>query len=123
VRILALLLVTFPLSACATVIYGDRQDVLINTAPQDATAEVDGNSCTTPCELNMSKKETSVSITKDGYDSVIYPLTKRRHFGAHVPGNIFNLTFGLGIFYDLSTGGHYEIQPVDARLEKKSNTE
>ena len=116
--LLVALVASVLVTGCSTIRHGKTQDLIVNTSPQGATATAGASSCETPCKLHLSRKSTEISIEKAGYDPIIVPLRKRLYFGAFVPGNLFNGTFGLGMLIDSANGSHKEIVPVDVTLTK-----
>jgi hypothetical protein len=111
--ILVLALLT---TGCATIVSGGRttQGVLIDTVPQGATAAAGETRCTTPCRLELGRRDDAiVALSLDGYDprEVVLRSRVRLVTAANVvwgPG----LAFGLPA--DLASGAGYEVVPAAA---------
>lgn len=63
-----LILASFLMSDCGTMLNGFYQDVAINTQPTSASVELsDGQKCTTPCTVSLDRSEqVNYKIEKKG---------------------------------------------------------
>ena len=73
--------------------YNVQCTVAVDTNPSHATATSSDNSCTTPCRLNISVNAKTITIAKDGYESVTVPLTR----------NVFAGPGGMGFMFRSET--------------------
>lgn len=80
---LLLLAAGLSLSGCATVLNGTNIDYTTQTDPDGANIVfLGGLECTTPCELELRRKDdTRVDITKEGYEPV-YVLVQSKLAGS-----------------------------------------
>lgn len=124
VRFSVLMPAVFSLAACATVVRGTTEDVVINYSPNDATVTTSiGHTCqTNPCTINVErKKEFTVTARKSGYTSQTVAVgTKISGKGA--AGMAGNIVAGgiIGVGVDAATGAgkdHFP-NPVNIQLQR-----
>lgn len=115
VFLLAFSLIT---QGCATIIHGSRQDLPIKTMPPDAIAQIDDQSCVTPCTLRVSRLAEKLHFTIEGDTEKTYPLLKKVNTFEVYFGNIIFLFPGalIGAAIDHQTGAKYTIEPVNIVL-------
>jgi len=108
--VLAALAAGLATSGCATVMNGTNTDYATNTDPTGADIVfLGGPSCTTPCELELRRKDdTRVDIVKEGYEPV-YVLIQSR-LGGSTFGNIL-LGGGIGAAIDGGNGASNRLHP------------
>jgi hypothetical protein len=98
-------------SACATIMNGSNQPVMIGSTPNGARILVNGiGHGTTPMSANLSRNTAHViRIEADGYQP--YELQLTRGVSGWVAGNII---FGgiPGLVVDLVTGSLYNLSPA-----------
>lgn len=101
---------SFGLGGCATVLNGTNVDYATDTRPDGAMVKfTNGASCTTPCELEMRRKEdTRADITLEGYEPT-YVLIQSK-LGGSAFGNIL-LGGGVGAIVDGSNGSSNRLYP------------
>ena len=120
IRRISVLLSLLLISACATVINGNKQKVSIASSPPNATVIVDqvpqGN---TPLVVNLKRKQTHlVRIERVGYKP--YETLLNRDTSDWVWGNIIVCCGLIGMGVDAMTGGFYDLEPgeIYMTLEK-----
>jgi hypothetical protein len=98
------------LSGCATVMNGTNVDYRSESRPQGAMVKFSNSAtCTTPCDLEMRRKEdTRADITLAGYDPT-YVLVQSKLAGSAF-GNIL-LGGGVGAIVDGSNGASNRLYP------------
>ncbi len=98
------------LSGCATVLNGPNVDYSAQTDPEGATVRyLTGDSCTTPCEIELKRKDDQrVDISLDGYKPV-YVLIQSK-LGGSAFGNAL-LGGGIGAVVDGSNGSSNRLYP------------
>lgn len=98
------------LSGCATVTRGTTEAFVIETDPPGAKATLTtGQSCTTPCSLEMKrKKEFQVKLEKEGYETVETQILSQIA-GAGAAGMAGNVLLGgiIGAGVDAATLVHH----------------
>jgi hypothetical protein len=118
---LAVVVFSFLLTSCATIVSGSKQKVSFTSAPAKATVFVNNiNLGITPFEtkLKRSEKLHKVKIVLEGYKP--YETTLTRKFNGWYIGNI---AFGglIGIIVDLSTGAVYRISDSEVNVALENN--
>ncbi len=117
----ALLLPVMLLPACATVINGTSEDVVVSTSPPGAACAVDragarlGAVPQTPGSLHVEKSKNELTVTcgKAGFQTAT--VTRSPSFSLMTFGNVF--VGGLiGVAVDLASGANYQY-PSDIRLD------
>jgi len=105
------------LSGCASVTRGTTENISIASTPSGALANVAGTdapfSCVTPCVVEVSRSaDITVSISKDGYQPQVIPLT-REISGGGGAGFAGNLLLGgvVGMGVDAATGAAMDHKP------------
>ena len=98
------------LGGCATVVNGTRTDYSAVTLPEGATVRFsDGSSCTTPCKLELRRKDDlRADITLPGHKPT-YVLIQSK-LGGSAFGNIL-LGGGVGAIVDGSNGASHRLYP------------
>ncbi len=124
----ALLIPLAFLSACATIVNGGSQTVIVSTPPPGATCTVDrmgariGAIPQTPGSLRLDKSKNDLSVTcnKPGFQTAA--VTHSSSFGAMTAGNVLGgLVIGpIGFIVDAASGANYEY-PSDIRLDLAAN--
>tara|TARA_R100001129_G_scaffold155087_1_gene117989 strand:- start:706 stop:1212 length:507 start_codon:yes stop_codon:yes gene_type:complete len=100
----------FATSGCATVLNGTNVDYTTETKPEGATARfTSGQECTTPCELEMRRKDDQrVDLYAEGYKPT-YVLIQSK-LGGSTFGNIL-AGGGIGAVVDGSNGASNRLYP------------
>jgi hypothetical protein len=102
------------LASCSTVTRGTTNQIQVVSTPSEAHVQTSiGNSCTTPCSFEVSRKSEFVAtISKDGYQPMDVPV-KTRVAGAGAAGFAGNLLVGgvVGMGVDAATGATLEHYP------------
>ncbi|SEP36692.1 translation initiation factor 2 [Rhodopseudomonas pseudopalustris] len=105
------------LSGCASVTRGTTENISIASTPSGALASVAGTdapfSCVTPCVVEVSRSaDITVSLSKEGYEPQIIPLT-REISGGGGAGFAGNLLLGgvVGMGVDAATGAAMDHHP------------
>ncbi|ABE39780.1 conserved hypothetical protein [Rhodopseudomonas palustris BisB5] len=105
------------LSGCASVTRGTTENISIASTPSGALASVAGTdapfSCVTPCVVEVSRSaDITVSLSKEGYEPQIIPLT-REISGGGGAGFAGNLLLGgvVGMGVDAATGAAMDHKP------------
>lgn len=98
------------LGGCATVINGTNTDYVASTNPEGALVTFsNGSTCTTPCELELRRKDDlRADITMPGYKPT-YVLIQSK-LGGSAFGNIL-LGGGVGAVVDGSNGASNRLYP------------
>ncbi|MET0970321.1 MAG: translation initiation factor 2 [Tardiphaga sp.] len=105
------------MGGCASVTRGTTENISIASTPSGATADVAGldipTTCVTPCVVQAKRSaDIVVTVTKDGFEPQVVPLTKdiTGSGGAGFAGNI--LLGGLvGMGVDAATGAALDHKP------------
>ena len=112
------------LGGCATVVNGTRTDYSAVTLPEGATVRFsDGSSCTTPCKLELRRKDDlRADITLPGHKPT-YVLIQSK-LGGSAFGNIL-LGGGVGAIVDGSNGASNRLypRPLIVRLAPDGSSE
>ena len=102
---------------CAPVTRGTTENISIATTPAGATAEISGleipTACVTPCVVVAKRNaDITVSISKEGYEPQIIPLTKEVP-GSGAAGFAGNVLAGglIGMGVDAATGAAQDHKP------------
>ncbi|MDD5495953.1 MAG: PEGA domain-containing protein [Candidatus Omnitrophica bacterium] len=104
------ILTSFYISGCATVVTGWYQKILVSSEPSGATVQVDGAaSYKTPSKVNLKRNKDHVLVfSKEGYRSeevkILHVIS-----GAFC-GNVF-LGGPLGMGVDAITGAQFKLIP------------
>lgn len=106
------------LTNCASVIKGTSQVLTFNSNPSGAEIIIDGMSMgRTPLSVPLAKnKYSTITVKKDGYESVIMPIRKT-----------FDPVAILNVFWDLSTtdlltGAVMEYEPGSYNFELRAQS-
>ncbi len=102
-------------SGCATVVRGSSEAITFQSTPSGALVKLSsGQSCTTPCELEVKRKgEVFVTVEKDGYKTLETALVSSIDGGSLALGTTANILF-LPIINDVvdyNTGANYSRKP------------
>lgn len=108
--VVAMATASFSLGGCATVLNGTNTSYTTDTSPDGALVEFsNGASCTTPCKLELRRKDDlRADITLDGYEPT-YVLIQSK-LGGSAFGNIL-LGGGVGAVVDGSNGASNRLYP------------
>ncbi|RKF14654.1 translation initiation factor 2 [Roseovarius spongiae] len=100
-------------SACATVTRGNSEDVTFTSAPPGAKLETSiGLTCTTPCTLDIKRKQAFTAVFRHGRDSRTIRVHSRVA-GAGIATGAGNVIIGglIGVAVDASTGATLDHLP------------
>ena len=110
IRLLLAAAIVTPCLGCASVTRGTTESISIASTPPGATANVSGleapTTCVTPCVVQVKRNaDITVSISKQGYEPQVIPLTKEIP-GAGAAGLAGNVLVGglVGVGVDAVTG-------------------
>jgi len=102
---------------CASVTRGTTENISISSTPAGATAELSGldnpANCVTPCVVVAKRSaDITVTVTKEGYEPQVIPLTKEIP-GAGAAGFAGNVLLGglVGMGVDAATGAALDHKP------------
>ena len=108
------------ISGCATITRGTTDQVQLQSNPPDARATTSlGQSCNTPCTLQVSRKdEFRVTFSKDGFENQQVDV-KTQVAGSGAAGFAGNVVFGgvVGMGTDAATGATLEHVPNPVRVD------
>jgi hypothetical protein len=114
-------------SGCATVTRGTTNQVQLISEPAGADVKTSlGQTCTTPCTIEVSRKSEFVAVfSKDGFQDASVPV-QTRVAGSGAAGFAGNVILGgvVGMVADAATGAtleHYP-NPVSVTLEAVSRS-
>jgi hypothetical protein len=117
IRLLLAAAVVAPCLGCASVTRGTTESISIASTPPGATANVSGleapTTCVTPCVVQAKRNaDITVSISKEGYEPQVIPLTKEIP-GAGAAGLAGNVLVGglVGVGVDAMTGAAQDHKP------------
>jgi hypothetical protein len=106
-----------PCLGCASVTRGTTENISIASTPSGATADISGldvpTACVTPCVVQAKRNaDITVSISKEGYQPQVIPLTKEIP-GAGAAGFAGNILAGglVGMGVDAATGAALDHKP------------
>lgn len=120
----AAMLSSLPLGGCATVMNGTKVDYAAETVPDQALVRYsNGATCTTPCVLEMRRKDDlRADITREGFNPT-YVLIQSKLGGGSF-GNIL-LGGGVGAVVDGSNGASNRLypRPLIVRLSPVGSTD
>ncbi len=89
---------------CATVIRGTHQTVNVKTDPSGATCLVDGNTYTTPANVDLRRKVAHlITLSKEGYRTIQFNLSPEWD-GVSLVGAILIPGGSLGLVTDRVSG-------------------
>ena len=117
IRLLMAVAIALPCVGCASVTRGTTENISIATTPSGATADIAGldipTACVTPCVVQAKRNaDITVTVSKEGYEPQIIPLTKEipSSGAAGFAGNL--LAGGLiGMGVDAATGAAQDHKP------------
>ena len=117
IRIVLAVAIAAPCVGCASVTRGATENISISSTPAGATAELSGldnpTSCVTPCVVVAKRNaDITVTVTKEGYEPQVIPLTKEIP-GSGAAGFAGNLLVGglVGMGVDAATGAALDHKP------------
>lgn len=118
-RHVLLLLASFCLAGCATLIHGSDQSIDITSNPSGAAVEVNGRPVgETPTTAILERgKSYTVKIYQNGYEP--HKTVLRNGRSLWVSLNLLNL-FLPGLLIDASTGAFYSLDPNEISAELDS---
>jgi hypothetical protein len=116
-RILCVAAMCAAVGGCASVSRGTTETISVASTPSGAEAVVSGleapTTCTTPCAFVAKRNaDITVTISKEGYQTEVVPLTKdiSANGGAGFAGNIL-LGGVVGMGVDAATGAALDHKP------------
>src|SRR6267154_308733 len=117
IRIVLAAALAAPCVGCASVTRGTTENISISSTPAGATAELSGldnpTACVTPCVVVAKRSaDITVTVTKEGYEPQVIPLTKEIP-GSGAAGFAGNLLVGglVGMGVDAATGAAQDHKP------------
>ncbi|MEA2837286.1 MAG: hypothetical protein QOD89_1836 [Bradyrhizobium sp.] len=109
--------VVMPCLGCASATRGTTENISIASTPPGAKADVSGldnpTACVTPCVVQAKRNaDITISISKEGYEPQVIPLTKEVA-GAGAAGFAGNVLVGgvVGMGVDAVTGAAMDHKP------------
>lgn len=116
-RLLLACAIAAPSVGCASVTRGTTENISIASTPSGATADIAGldiaTACVTPCVVQAKRNaDITVTVTKEGFEPQIIPLTKEIP-GTGAAGFAGNLLLGgaVGMGVDAVTGAALDHKP------------
>jgi hypothetical protein len=117
IRLVLAVAIAAPCVGCASVTRGTTENISISSTPAGATAEITGldipTACVTPCVVQAKRNaDITVTVSKEGYEPQIIPLTKEIP-GAGAAGFAGNVLLGglVGMGVDAATGAALDHKP------------
>jgi hypothetical protein len=117
IRIVLAAAIAAPSVGCASVTRGTTENISISSTPAGATAEITGldipTACVTPCVVQAKRNaDITVTVSKEGYDPQVIPLTKEIP-GSGAAGFAGNVLLGglVGMGVDAATGAALDHKP------------
>jgi hypothetical protein len=117
IRLLLAAAIVAPCLGCASVTRGTTENISITSTPPGATAAISGldvpTACVTPCAVLAKRNaDITVSISKEGYEPQVVPLTKEIP-GSGAAGFAGNVLLGgvVGMGVDAATGAALDHKP------------
>lgn len=117
IRLLMAAAIALPCVGCASVTRGTTENISIATTPSGATADIAGldipTACVTPCVVQAKRNaDITVTVSKEGYEPQIIPLTKEIP-GSGAAGFAGNILAGglIGMGVDAATGAALDHKP------------
>ena len=89
------------LPACATMVRGTEQGVVVNSVPPGATVQVsNGVTCVTPCTFKAARNQSlTLTISKEGCHSTTAAIVSTLAGSGVILGGLID--YGTGAVYDL----------------------
>ncbi|NPA52893.1 MAG: PEGA domain-containing protein [Aquificae bacterium] len=115
-KVKLLLAVSFLVVSCASYVEGSKKEISIFSQPSSATVYIDGKTCLTPCDVEVSRKVEKLYLYKKGFPPKEVKLEKKvsSWFWANL------LFFPLGMIVDYKTGAMWDLpEEINIVLEKK----
>ena len=102
------------MSGCAAMFNGRKQEVPISSTPLGVTVKTaHGESCTTPCVLELRRKKANVLVfEKDGYDTQSFVMEKT----ISPPILADFLFFWPGLLVSLPMGSQWDLKPKSVNV-------
>ena len=117
IRLVLAVAIAAPCIGCASVTRGTTENISISSTPSGAIAELSGldnpTNCVTPCVVVAKRSaDITVTVTKEGYEPQVIPLTKEIP-GSGAAGFAGNLLVGglVGMGVDAATGAAQDHKP------------
>ena len=102
------------ISGCGAIVHGTRQDIAINSNPNQAQVIVQGESKTTPAMFNLKRKHSYVvKISKEGYESSDIMINNKLDWTAWCDLFVWGI---IPIFYDLASGAAWKLSPEEINV-------
>ena len=123
VRGVAVVMLAFVFTGCATIVNGRKQEIYVSTQPEGAKALSAEDSCTTPCSLMLVRKDPGKILIKlDGYQTAQIPVYEKDRESGWIWLNFISWNL-LGLIVDSTNGSTFELQPesIHMPLVKASN--
>ena len=119
-RVMAIAMLAFSMSACATVERGSNDEWRVITDPSGARVETsNGHFCAaTPCEIRMARRSTFIAtVTLPGYKTETY-VVKNRLSGEGAMNAAGNVLIGgiIGLGVDAFSGAALDLDPNPLHL-------
>ncbi len=101
IKVMAISMLIFILSGCATIIRGTEQSVHVNTNPVGAKVEFsNGQSCLSPCSITTKRDQSLIiTISKQGCNTQTATMVPSLAGGGVLMGGLVD--YGTGAVYDL----------------------
>lgn len=118
---ISMIIASFMLNSCATILSGSSQDIFVNTKPQGANVYVDGKDqgVITPAKLAVKRKKQAVyTFQKQGYEDGT--VIKQGSFNFVTFGNIL-LGGVIGLAVDFSTGATWQYRDSNVFCQLNSS--
>jgi len=117
IRLVLAVAIAAPCVGCASVTRGTTENISISSTPAGATADITGldipTACVTPCVVQAKRNaDITVTVSKEGYEPQIIPLTKEIP-GSGAAGFAGNVLLGglVGMGVDAATGAALDHKP------------
>ena len=111
ITIITILVLTFFLQGCGTLIHGTRQNITINSNPSGAKVAIGRLKVRTPATVSLARRRNYIiTAKKEGYeDSQVQIIRYFKHKGSTIFGNI--LWMPAGLIIDFAAGGAWVLEP------------
>ena len=118
ISVITILVLSFFVQGCGTLIHGTRQNIAINSSPSGAKVAVGKLNVRTPATISLARhRNYIVTAKKEGYeDSQVQIIRHFKHKWATIFGNILWLPAGLII--DFAAGGAWVLEPNVLNINK-----
>ncbi|MCK4665268.1 PEGA domain-containing protein [Candidatus Dependentiae bacterium] len=124
IQIFFLLILSFNIFSCATILKGTSQNIYIKSEPEQAEVYVNYKLIgETPITLNLDyKNEYWIDIKKEGYQTYHIKMNKKFQFGWLII-DLVNPFFYYTIPADLGTGAWFKFTPKEIDIKLDINEE